>query len=82
VWGADPLAATPPSGEDVRVFGELIDEPDRLFVSYANTHEQFPGINGRLRAMLANLGARRDVVAVIRDTNGRPVYEVATIRRP
>jgi hypothetical protein len=81
VWGADPLQPAPPSPDDVRVFREMIDQPNRVFVSYTDTHEQFAGVNERLRQMLDALGRRREVLKVIQDSNGRPVYEVFAIRR-
>jgi hypothetical protein len=80
IWWGDPLRQDPPSPDDLRAFRELIARPDRVFISYTDTYEQFAGVNRRLREMIAGVGARREILAVIPDSNGRPVYEVFRIR--
>ncbi len=80
VWGADPLLKNPSGQDDLRVFREMIEPPDRVFVSFTDPYEQFAGVNARLREMLARARARREILAVIHDTHGRPVYEVFRIR--
>jgi 4-amino-4-deoxy-L-arabinose transferase-like glycosyltransferase len=81
VWGVEPLRRDPPSQQDSAAFREVIEPPDRVFVSFTDAYEQFPGVNRRLRDMLAGARARREMLAVIRDSHGRPVYEVFRIRR-
>ena len=81
VWGADPLQPPSPGPEHTRVFQEMAGQPARLFVSHTEEHEQFAGVNGRLSRMLEALGLEREVLRVVPDSNGRPVFEVFTIRR-
>jgi hypothetical protein len=80
VWGADPLRKETPSQGDLRVFREMIEPPDRVFLSFTDAYEQFPGVNAHLREMLAAVRARREILGVISDSHGRPVYEMFRIR--
>jgi 4-amino-4-deoxy-L-arabinose transferase-like glycosyltransferase len=81
IWGAEPLLRNPQGPDDERAFRQMIEIPDRLFISFTDSQEQIAGVNGKLRAMLATIGATREILAVIHDSNGRPVYEVCRIRK-
>ena len=80
VWGGDPLQKDTPGPDDLRAFSEMVARPDLVFVSYTGAYEQIAGVNQKLREMLARIGACREILAVIPDSNGRPVYEVFRIR--
>ena len=75
-WGAPPLLS-PSSGEAekqrVRV---LISSPDNLFIGHTAPYEQFAGIHQRLLDWATQAGFRKDLLYVVRDRNGRAVYEV------
>ncbi len=81
IWGADPLRTAAPGPDELRLLGEMAGQPGRLFVSHTDSHEQFAGVNRQLVLMLDSLGLRRDVLKVIPDSHGRPVYEVWAVRR-
>ncbi len=53
-----------------------IADGDSIWVGHAEGRELFPGYRARLERMAAAAGYRKDLQAMIRDTNGRPVFEV------
>ena len=75
-WGAPPLLS-PSSGEAekqrVRV---LISSPDSLFIGHTAQYEQFNGVHQRLLEWATQAGFRKELLYVVRDRNGRAVYEV------
>ena len=51
-------------------------KPDQVFINHTTEFTFFPGVNDKLVNYAAAAGYRREVMAVIPDSNGRPVYEV------
>ena len=76
VIATDPF--TRPQGNDAeRAFlAKAISGPDHVFINHTKDFEFFPGVNGKLVKYAADAGYRREVMAVIPDSYGRPVYEV------
>lgn len=55
---------------------QRIADPDALWVGHVAGKELFAGYRARLERMAQQAGYRKIVDTVIRDSNGRPVYEV------
>ena len=53
-----------------------IDDPRRLFIQHTDDKQIFPGVNDRFRQAAAAIGFAERLVRVVRDRNGRPVYEI------
>lgn len=47
-----------------------------LFVAHTDGNENIKGVNANARAFAAELGLKRDLLATISDSHGRPIYEV------
>jgi 4-amino-4-deoxy-L-arabinose transferase-like glycosyltransferase len=76
VVGTDPFVR--PAGNDAEreFLANAISEPDHLFINHTKDFEFFEGVNDQFVKYAANAGYRREVIAVIPDSHGRPVYEV------
>src|ERR1035441_2616488 len=61
---------------DREYLSRTISAPGAVFINHTKDFEFFPGVNGKLVKYAADAGYRREVMAVIPDSNGRPVYEV------
>ena len=61
-------------GPDPATSPEL--KPDYIFINHTRDFTFFAGVNDKLVEYAADNGYRREVMAVIPDSNGRPVYEV------
>jgi hypothetical protein len=79
--GSDPLSKPQLDAEDKRILFERISEPESIHVSHTDAAEQFTGLNARLRALAAEAGYRRELLAQIRDRNGRLIFEVFRFER-
>ena len=53
-----------------------ISGPGHVFINHTKDFEFFPGVNDKLVKYAADAGYRRQVMAVIPDSFGRPVYQV------
>ncbi len=82
VWGGERLRKSPSGSEDEEEIRTMVEPPHRIFLSFVDSQEQYPGVNERFRSILARIGATREILLVIRDSNGRPVHELSRIRLP
>jgi 4-amino-4-deoxy-L-arabinose transferase-like glycosyltransferase len=79
--GMDPLAnaaMTPPDREDVL---RMISDPGGVFLAHTREFAVFPA-NEKLLDFAAGAGYRREVLATISDSYGRPAYEVYRFAAP
>jgi 4-amino-4-deoxy-L-arabinose transferase-like glycosyltransferase len=74
--GTDPINKPQLDDADRDFLARVIAEPGNLYVNHTKDFEFFTGINDKLITLAETLGYARRVVAVIPDSNGRPVYEV------
>jgi hypothetical protein len=74
--GMDAVDKDPP---DRALFQRMIELPNSVFVSFTERWEQTEGVNRRLTALAAQLGYRIELVELIKDRNGRPVFQIARI---
>ena len=74
--GTDPIAKPALDTADREFLARTISGPGHMFINHTKDFEFFPGVNDKLVKYAADAGFRREVMAVIPDSFGRPVYEV------
>jgi 4-amino-4-deoxy-L-arabinose transferase-like glycosyltransferase len=74
--GTDPIAKPALDAADREYLAPTIAGAGHVFINHTKDFEFFPGINDKLVKYAADAGYRRQVMAVIADSYGRPVYEV------
>jgi len=79
--GSDPLSKPQLDADDKRIVLARMSEAESIFVGHTDAAEQFAGVNARLRALAAEGGYRREMLAEIADRNGRPIFEVFRFER-
>jgi 4-amino-4-deoxy-L-arabinose transferase-like glycosyltransferase len=74
--GTDPITKPELNAADREFLGKMLSSPDHLFINHTKPFEFFTGVNDKFVKYAADAGYRREVLTVIPDGNGRPVYEV------
>jgi len=74
--GSDPLSKPHLDMVDKRVVLDRISERGAVFVGHSDGNELFKGVNANLRALAAEAGYRREILAELADRNGRGIFEV------
>jgi hypothetical protein len=64
------------SADDRDYLQRTISEPSHVFIAHTLNYEFFQGSNDRLQKYAAEIGYEREMMAVISDGWGRPVYQV------
>ena len=65
-----------PSPEQLTEIRDMLLDPAGLILDHVQEHEVFPNVGARLDRAASSLGCRREVVATIADSNGRPMFEI------
>jgi hypothetical protein len=60
----------------------MLADPGAVFIAHTKDFENFQGANDRLVKFAAAEGFRRDMLAVISDSFGRPAFEVYRFAAP
>ncbi|MEP6716792.1 MAG: hypothetical protein ABJC09_14570, partial [Terriglobia bacterium] len=76
-----PAAGVQPSAAERAALKDAIGDSSRLFIQHTDDKQMFPGVNGRFREAAAAVGYEENVSRVIRDRNGRPVFELFRFAR-
>ncbi len=79
--GTDPINKPVLDDADREYLARTLAAAGNLFVNHTKDFEFFAGVNDKLVAYAAGAGYRREVLRVIPDDNGRPVYEVYRFAR-
>ena len=74
--GNDPISKRELTAEDRDYLRQTISGPGNVFINHTKDFEFFEGVNDKLVKYAAEAGFERQIMAVIPDSNGRPVYEV------
>jgi hypothetical protein len=74
--GTDPIRQPELSRDDRDYLTHMISEPRHVFIAHTRAYEVFEGLNAKLLKYAAESGYGREMLAVIPDGWGRPVYEV------
>jgi hypothetical protein len=75
-YAAEPLAKPELSPGDRNALAGMISRPDHWFISHAGGIEYFPGVNEKLLRFAHAAGYRRENLALISDSYGRPAFEI------
>jgi 4-amino-4-deoxy-L-arabinose transferase-like glycosyltransferase len=71
------FALLQPTDAEAAGIRSLLSEPKSLFVDHAEGGEQFPGVREHLSRIATEAGYVKRVVAVIKDRNMRPRFEIS-----
>jgi hypothetical protein len=74
--GVDPIRNAELNAADRTNVGLLLSQPDSVWVAHVRGYEFYSGIGARLTRFAEASGWRREKVALISDSNGRPTYEL------
>jgi hypothetical protein len=74
--GTDPISKPELSDGDREFLAKMIDSPEHLFINHTKNFEFFTDVNAKLVKYAEAAGYRRQIEAVVPDSNGRPVYEI------
>lgn len=77
--GLDAVDKEPPTPANRELFGRMIGMPNSVFVSLVEKLEQVPGVHRHIMTMAAGAGHRVELVELIKDRNGRPVFQILRI---
>jgi hypothetical protein len=77
-----PLQPDQPSQAEIEDLNRMLRDPDAIFVGHVAEREAFRGVGAHLQARAAAIGLRREVLRVVADSNGRPVFEVSRMAPP
>ncbi|MEK7407105.1 MAG: glycosyltransferase family 39 protein [Acidobacteriota bacterium] len=66
---------------DRRSLDWSLSSPQRVFVSHTAGEEAIPGVGARFEAHASQAGFRKELLRVIHDRHGRPVFEVSRFRQ-
>ena len=79
--GTDPITKPVFDDQDREFLARTISGSGHVFINHTKEFEFFTGVNDKLVKYAADAGYRREVMAVIPDSHGRPVYEVYRFAR-
>ncbi len=74
--GADPLNKPSLDAADCEAVRQWLITPDTIFISHTDDNQMFPGVNTHLYEIAAANGMTREPMALIRDRNGREIFQV------
>lgn len=74
--GTEHTSRAEPTAEDREMLRGTLAIPGALFVGHTKAVEVFPGDTERLLKAAAEAGLRADLLATVKDSFGRPTFEV------
>ncbi len=74
--GSDQVAKESMDDNDRRMLGEILSARDAVFVGHTEGNEILNGVSAKMRGAAERAGYRKQVLKVIGDRNGRPMFEV------
>ena len=74
--GTDPISKPALNDVDHEFLSKAITGAGNVFINHTKDFEFFSGVNDKLVRYAGDAGYRREIMAVLPDSNGRPVYEV------
>jgi 4-amino-4-deoxy-L-arabinose transferase-like glycosyltransferase len=72
----EPFMDDKMSEEQVRQAQSMLDDTDALFLGHVQEKEVFEGVNARLERYASSRGLHKQLVQVIADSNGRPLFQL------
>jgi dolichyl-phosphate-mannose-protein mannosyltransferase len=77
----DPLMTDSPTPAEQAQLRAMLADAGGVFLGHVPEREAFRGTGARLDRFAESLGYHREVVTVVADSNGRPVFEIFQFRR-
>jgi Dolichyl-phosphate-mannose-protein mannosyltransferase len=74
--GEDPIGKPQLSTEDRQAVLDMVSTPGSLFIAHHKGFEFYPGLAAKMTEFGEGAGYRRQDLATIPDSNGRPTFEV------
>jgi hypothetical protein len=74
--GDPPFMTDSPSEQDRKTIDWLLFTDDPIFVTHVPGLENFPQVRPNLNRAAADRGLHRELVKIVPDSNGRPVFEI------
>ncbi|MGE5571110.1 MAG: glycosyltransferase family 39 protein [Rhodospirillales bacterium] len=74
--GGDQISKESMDDEDRRILNEILSATDAVFVGHTEGNEVFEGVSEKMRRAAEAMGRRKQVLKVIHDRHGRPLFEV------
>ena len=74
--GSDPFMDDDISPDDQRLIDLMFSSPRYVFVTHTEGNEVFTGVDARFTRAAAARGLRKNLLAVIRDSHQRPIFQV------
>jgi hypothetical protein len=80
-WASDPLTAPHITAGHRNFLTDILSQPNTVFVSNTDDRQIFHGVNPKLAALSTGLGFERQSLTQVRDSRGRPCFEIFRFRR-
>jgi 4-amino-4-deoxy-L-arabinose transferase-like glycosyltransferase len=77
---SEPFMTDTPSAAQRREIATMLADPHGLFVTHIRPLEMFQGVVERLEAAAGATGYEPEFIRIIKDSNGRPVFELIRFR--
>jgi len=74
--GSDQVSKESMDDEDRRILNEIFSATDAVFVGHTEGNEVMEGVSEKMRREAEARGLRKNVLKVIEDRHGRPLFEV------
>ena len=74
--GSDPVSKPSLDEADRATVHTWVSEPTHIFVGHTEGNEFFPNARKNLLAAAESFGLRREMIQVVNDRHGRPIFEV------
>ena len=74
--GNEPFMDATMSEPQMRQAVTMLDDRDALFLGHVPEKEVFEGVQARLESFAATRGLHKQVVRIVYDSNGRPMFQV------
>jgi len=75
VAGGD-FATDAPDAYERRHIAEMAADRHAVFAGHVDGQEVFPGSRGRVERAAASFGLHKEILQIVDDTNGRPMFEI------
>jgi 4-amino-4-deoxy-L-arabinose transferase-like glycosyltransferase len=79
--GSDQVSKPSMSPEDRALVEQMISDPANIFIAHTKDFEFFPGASPKLAKFAEETGYSRELMTVLSDTFGRPVFELYRFRK-
>lgn len=77
LWvGSDPAAKSTMDENDLRIVHQMLAAEGTVFLGHTEGNEVFSGVSARFGAAAESAGYRKQVLRVVGDARGRPIFEV------